>query len=542
MDQEEAMELSGESNLVSNLHNFSFDVSWSTGAREVSPPIERRRFTTVLSPARFVPHVGSHVAGPRVVLQERPLNCSTPTVKVSQKGCYGSQPSPVVMASADFSPMEVDKENSYVSEREPGTKLRKRHSDFGVSYSSAKSESPERGKPRRSMLVIPEQGAPYREPAPTGPPASSTSPLEDSVFHGDQGNIRKLNPSKPQTVKSRPTKLSRSHASTSSLSSSFLEGNKRSSTLALLMAILLISAGLAAYYYSNLESCEIFDMDLVKLRHKLEDNVFGQHIAVKTILDTLETFKHEVNTGRGQQSLVMSFHGWTGIGKNYVSRFIAEAFFHSKVSLFIAPLHFVRLTDNLEGKDTLKKWIIGNITYCGVSVLIFDEIDKAAPSHLQAILEVLVNLRSNVGAPADVSKQHSSPKSSSVPVFLFLSNSKASQINSYLFSQMVLERQRDLIRKAEFDDIFEGSHAEWFNEFRSAGLIDSYVPFLPLAEGHVKQCIERDFIAKGRDPTHELVTSVMEELSFFEMGGKHGQISLTGCKRVSDKVDLHLED
>ena len=41
----------------------------------------------------------------------------------------------------------------------------------------------------------------------------------------------------------------------------------------------------------------------------------------------------------------MTFHGWTGSGKNFVSQFIAESMFRNGINskfvhLFIATLHF----------------------------------------------------------------------------------------------------------------------------------------------------------------------------------------------------------
>jgi hypothetical protein len=45
------------------------------------------------------------------------------------------------------------------------------------------------------------------------------------------------------------------------------------------------------------------------------------------------------------KALVLSFHGWTGAGKNYVAKFIAESLYleglKSKfVQLFISTIHF----------------------------------------------------------------------------------------------------------------------------------------------------------------------------------------------------------
>jgi hypothetical protein len=60
----------------------------------------------------------------------------------------------------------------------------------------------------------------------------------------------------------------------------------------------------------------------------------------------LSTLSQRWSSGaRRRKPLVMSFHGWTGSGKNFVSKFVAESLFHqglaSKfVHLFISTLHF----------------------------------------------------------------------------------------------------------------------------------------------------------------------------------------------------------
>jgi len=48
---------------------------------------------------------------------------------------------------------------------------------------------------------------------------------------------------------------------------------------------------------------------------------------------------------RRRKPLVMSFHGWTGSGKNFVSKFVSESLFvkglaSDFVHLFVSTLHF----------------------------------------------------------------------------------------------------------------------------------------------------------------------------------------------------------
>ena len=79
-----------------------------------------------------------------------------------------------------------------------------------------------------------------------------------------------------------------------------------------------------------------------RLEQLLGDNLVGQHIAQDMILRAVRG--HQRNKSPSKP-LVLSFHGWTGSGKNFVSQFIADSFYRlgqgsQFVHLFIATLHF----------------------------------------------------------------------------------------------------------------------------------------------------------------------------------------------------------
>ena len=85
-----------------------------------------------------------------------------------------------------------------------------------------------------------------------------------------------------------------------------------------------------AHYMRRLlfdEQCNSLWMtrNVTTLRDSLESNVFGQHIATKLILSALS--RRWTTDEAPKKPLVMSFHGWTGSGKNYVARFVTEALF-----------------------------------------------------------------------------------------------------------------------------------------------------------------------------------------------------------------------
>lgn len=66
----------------------------------------------------------------------------------------------------------------------------------------------------------------------------------------------------------------------------------------------------------------------IDLQQDIKDNFFGQHIASKLILSALKgNDNHSIHI---KKPLVMSFHGWSGSGKNYITEIIANHMFKSE--------------------------------------------------------------------------------------------------------------------------------------------------------------------------------------------------------------------
>jgi hypothetical protein len=74
----------------------------------------------------------------------------------------------------------------------------------------------------------------------------------------------------------------------------------------------------------------------------LNNHLFGQHLVRDVVVRSLRShLRHE----EPRKALVLSFHGWTGSGKNYVAKFIADGLYakgmrSGAVHLFISTLHF----------------------------------------------------------------------------------------------------------------------------------------------------------------------------------------------------------
>lgn len=78
------------------------------------------------------------------------------------------------------------------------------------------------------------------------------------------------------------------------------------------------------------------------LKTDLENKLFGQHIASRVILKAVSGFMSNDNP---KKPLVLSLHGWTGTGKNFVSQLIAENIYKEGmdsnfVHIFTSELHF----------------------------------------------------------------------------------------------------------------------------------------------------------------------------------------------------------
>lgn len=82
--------------------------------------------------------------------------------------------------------------------------------------------------------------------------------------------------------------------------------------------------------------------NFTKLEEKLNNQLLGQPLVKNTLLSAL---KGHFNVNNPRKALVLSFHGSTGVGKNFVSQFVADALFEKGIKskfykLFIGTRDF----------------------------------------------------------------------------------------------------------------------------------------------------------------------------------------------------------
>ncbi len=267
----------------------------------------------------------------------------------------------------------------------------------------------------------------------------------------------------------------------------------------------------------------------------LQNKLHGQHLVVNT---AVKAIKGHVTNGNPSKALVLSFHGWTGGGKNFVSKIIAENLYtkglESKyVHLFVATLHFPHQSKLETYKDQLRDWIKGNVSTCARSMFIFDEMDKMPEGLIDTVKPYIDHYPEINGV--DYRKS----------LFVFLSNTGGTDITRKTLQHWETGRAREELTMKEMEEIitlgaFNEKGGLWHSSLIEKNLVSAFVPFLPLERRHVKLCIRDDLLSKGHTVTEELLSRVADELIYFPPDTK--LYSKSGCKRVSQKVDLLIQD
>jgi ATP-dependent Clp protease ATP-binding subunit ClpA len=131
------------------------------------------------------------------------------------------------------------------------------------------------------------------------------------------------------------------------------------------------------------------DYSLELLQYNLNNEVYGQHLVNDMIPKLIR--KH-LNDNNPKKALVLSFHGWTGGGKNFVSQIVAKSVFRkyreSHESDFVHHLiatHFHNNHNQNEIKNQIKNIVTNGVKKCERSLFIFDEIDKLSSGVIDVI-------------------------------------------------------------------------------------------------------------------------------------------------------------
>ncbi|KFQ21638.1 Torsin-3A, partial [Mesitornis unicolor] len=266
----------------------------------------------------------------------------------------------------------------------------------------------------------------------------------------------------------------------------------------------------------------------------LNGQLHGQHLAKEIVIQAVQGF---LQSPQPKKALVLSFHGWSGTGKNFVARMVASHLYRDGlksecVRLFISLFHFPHHKYVDSYKAQLKKQISETVQHCRHSLFIFDEAEKLHFRLLDAIKPFMA--RSYEKDQVDYRRS----------IFLFLSNLGGSAINEVALdfwragrareeiSMEFLEQQlrQELLESAE--DGYAHSH------LLKENLIDFFVPFLPLEYHHVKLCARDAFLARGLPYTEAALDEVARTMVFVPKEEK--LFSAQGCKSVPQRINYFL--
>ncbi|NWX64799.1 TOR3A protein, partial [Promerops cafer] len=292
---------------------------------------------------------------------------------------------------------------------------------------------------------------------------------------------------------------------------------------------------LSAWYCSFSKCCETGDCRIINnitgLEADLSGQLHGQHLAKEVVLRAVQGF---LQSPRPQKALVLSFHGWSGTGKNFVARMVASHLYRDGlksdcVRVFISLLHFPHHNYMDSYKAQLRRQLSETLQRCRQALLIFDEAEKLHSSLLDAIRPFMA--------------QHDS-KGQQRSIFLFLSNLGGNTINEVALEFWRAGRAREEISlelleqrlRLELQEAAENSYAH--SHLLREKLIDFVVPFLPLEYHHVKLCVRDAFLARGLPYTEATLDQVAQMMVFVPKEEK--LFSAQGCKSVPQRINYFL--
>ncbi|XP_054164533.1 torsin-1A-like [Oppia nitens] len=280
------------------------------------------------------------------------------------------------------------------------------------------------------------------------------------------------------------------------------------------------------------------DYEVKQLDQSINTQVYGQHLAKNIITKLIP--KHLKNNNPNKP-LVLSFHGWTGGGKTFMSEIVAKniylKFRKSDKSNFVHRLSFTNFNTN--DKHLMRQWIKDNVTnavkQCPRSLFIFDEIDKLVPGVIDAI------------KPFIDYNQFADSIDYRKAIFIFLSNTGGTGITKTAYDFHLLGKERTDLTIKDLEPLmnsgaFNEDGGLYKSDIVEKNLIDAFVPFLPLEKKHIKMCIQdhlKYHYNKSdplKEPGEEFIRQVSNELEYFPPDTR--LYSKTGCKRVANKVDV----
>lgn len=238
-----------------------------------------------------------------------------------------------------------------------------------------------------------------------------------------------------------------------------------------------------------------------------------------------------------KKALLLSFHGPSGTGKNYVADFIAKSLYTKGmdsrfVHLFKGRMDFPYGNQGENYSVEIKNKVEQAAKECSRSLFIFDEVEKM-PNGTFESLASLADYNSASKTRSDYTKL----------IFVFLSNTAGYTIIPQLSSLLNKGTAREATKESDFEEVLEKEAYNTGGGMSRASLIennliDHYIPFLPLEKRHLVKCLEAEFKHWNQTPDPEIIETIINEhISFDETG----LFARSGCKKLDKKVAAEVK-
>lgn len=264
----------------------------------------------------------------------------------------------------------------------------------------------------------------------------------------------------------------------------------------------------------------------------LNQRLFGQYIASKIVLTAMTGFMQNKNPNK---PLVLSFHGPSGTGKNFVSKMIADNLYYNRkdssyVKWFVPGTHFPDPNQMQTYKSNLQQQIKEAVSSCERTMFIFDEVDKMDSRLIQTVQPFLEHYDQIDGV------------SYRKAIFIFLSNSGGERITEITRELLKSGKKRDEIKLSDFwgnlSDYFSRDKMLWHTALTQKNLVDFYVPFLPLEHQHVIQCAMAEMATTRKTIDRDIAVRLANDQLYFPKDEKLFVVS--GCKKIANQLAFYM--
>ncbi|CAI4227791.1 unnamed protein product [Auanema sp. JU1783] len=276
---------------------------------------------------------------------------------------------------------------------------------------------------------------------------------------------------------------------------------------------------------------ENIERKIENLNEIFSSALFGQHIAVSTIPTLIQS---HMENRQPRKSLVLSLYGSSGVGKTYTAMTIMKVF-NTEMNN-VQYFHAATLSrKSLEEQISLITSTIEKTTSkCAKSIFIFDELDLLDSKLIDSLFPYL---------DYQESKDSIDYRGTT---FIFIGKEAGTVINDLVISHTKKkENSRESLQLIEFEKsitnaIFNAQGGFYRSLIIQNGLIDIFVPFLPLERQHIMECIKyylETINKKHLVNNSQMIDEIADSLQYF----KHIYAS-TGCKKVSARTDLIIRN